>query len=75
MSKKIFKGSKHMTDEKKNQILELYFNCDKNSLLDIQNIIGYSVTGISVFLDKYFNGEYFYEKKQDFKIYNSKMNY
>jgi hypothetical protein len=75
MNKKIFKGSKQMTDEKKNQILELYFCSDKNSLLDIQNIIGYSVTSISVFLDKYFDGEYFYEKKQDFKIYNSKMNY
>ncbi len=75
MNKKIFKRNKQMTNEKKNQILELYFNCDKNSLLDIQNIIGYSQTSIAVFLDKYFDGQYFYEKKQDFKIYNSKMNY
>lgn len=63
-----------LSDKKDQEILNLYFNSNDNTMRVIAETVGCSVVNVTYKLDKYFNGKLDFEN-DGIKIFHSKMNF
>jgi len=62
-----------LSDKKNQEILDLYFNSNDNTMRVIAEVVGCSIINVTHKLDLYFNGKLEFENK-GYKIYHSKIN-
>ena len=63
-----------LSDKKNQEILNLYFNSNDNTLRVISETVGCSIVNVASKIDMYFNGNLDFEN-DGIKIFHSKINF